>query len=103
MSSSTLTWRVVRGRHENNGPFSFHILIIALNFSCVPEEGAKDSGLVVNDTPAGSAMEGVEHSVEMKEVEGGEEAAAAGAKEEAGKKKGPSNMVSGWGKGAKVQ
>ena len=70
-------------------------------FSCVPEEGAKDSGLVVNDTPAGSSMEGVEHSVEVKEAGGGE-GAAAGAKEEADKKKGPSNMVSGWGKGAKV-
>ena len=67
----------------------------------MPEEGAKDTGLVVNDTPAGSTTEGVEHSVEMKEAEAGE-GAAVGAKEEADKKKGPSNMVSGWGKGAKV-
>ena len=34
------------------------------HFSCVPEEGVKDTGLVVNDTPAGSAMEEVEESVE---------------------------------------
>ena len=67
----------------------------------MPEEGAKDSGLVVNDKPAGSSMEGVEHSMEVKEAGGGG-GAAAGAKEEADKKKGPSNMVSGWGKGAKV-
>ena len=67
----------------------------------MPEEGAKDSGLVVNDTPAGISMEGVEHSVEVKEAGAGE-GAADGAKEEADKKKGPSNMVSGWGKGAKV-
>ena len=39
----------------------------------MPEEGAKDSGLVVNDTPAGSSMEErVEESVEMKEAEVGE-------------------------------
>ena len=56
---------------------------------------------MVNDTPAGSTMEGVEHSVEMKETGAGE-GEDANAKEEANKKKGPSNMVSGWGKGAKV-
>ena len=56
---------------------------------------------MVNDTPAGSTMEGVEHSVEMKETGAGE-GVDADAKEEANKKKGPSNMVSGWGKGAKV-
>ena len=67
-----------------------------LNFSCVPEGGANNTGLVVNDAPAGSnKIEGVEHSVEMKEADG--EAVDADKK-----KKGPSNMVSGWGKGAKV-
>ena len=56
---------------------------------------------MVNDTPNGSTMEGVEHSVEMKETGAGE-GEDANANEEANKKKGPSNMVSGWGKGAKV-
>ena len=62
----------------------------------MPEGGPNNAGLVVNDTPAGSnKMEGVEHSEEMKEADG----AAADADK---KKKGPSNMVSGWGKGVKV-
>ena len=71
----------------------------------MPEEGAKDTGLVVNDTPAGCTIGEVEESVEMKEggAEGGEGGADAdAAKEELNKKKGPSNMVSGWGKGVKV-
>ena len=87
-------------------PKLFNVLLKSehcFHFSCVPEEGVKDTGLVVNDTPAGSAMEEVEESVEMKEggAEGGE-GEAADAKEEVNKKKGPSNMVSGWGKGVKV-
>ena len=84
-------------------PFRFSFST-CLYFSCVPEEGAKESGLVVNDTPAGSSMEErVEESVEMREDEGVEGVtAAADVKEEVNKKKGPSNMVSGWGKGAKV-
>ena len=101
MSSSMSIWRVGRGICGN---CSVNKYSQCSYFSCVPEEGAKDSGLVVNDTPAGSTMEdGVEESVEMKEDEGVEGVTAvADVKEEVNKKKGPSNMVSGWGKGAKV-
>ena len=94
-----LTWRV--GRGICNELTSFHISQSS-HFSCVPEEGAKDSGLVVNDTPAAGSSNmdqgEVEESVEMKEDEG---VAADDLKEEENKKKGPSNMVTGWGKGVK--
>ena len=67
----------------------------------MPEESGESTGLVVNDTPASSTMEGVEE-VEVVEAAGdGEMGEASEAKEEPSKKKGPSNMVSGWGKGAK--
>ena len=67
----------------------------------MPEESGESTGLVVNDTPASSTMEGVEE-VEVVEAAGdGEMGEASEAKEEPSKKRGPSNMVSGWGKGAK--
>ena len=67
----------------------------------MPEESGESTGLVVNDTPASSTMEGVEEAEVVEAAGDGEMGEASEAKEEPSKKKGPSNMVSGWGKGAK--
>ena len=97
MSSSTWTWRVGRGKTGLD-----HSSLIVITSSCVPEKEAAPSGLQVNDTPASNNMEGVETGESTTEGEGGEKVAAE-ASEGAIKKKGPSNMVSGWGKNAKVR
>ena len=67
----------------------------------MPEKEAAPTGLQVNDTPASNNMEGVETEESTTEGEGGEKVAAEASEGET-KKKGPSNMVSGWGKNAKV-
>ena len=96
MSSSTWTWRVGRGRTGLD-----HSSLIFITSSCVPEKEAAPTGLQVNDTPASINMEGVETEETTTEGEGGEKVAAEASEGET-KKKGPSNMVSGWGKNAKV-
>ena len=96
MSSSTWTWRVGRGRTGLD-----HSGLIFITSSCVPEKEAAATVLQVNDTPASNNMEGVETEESSTEGEGEEKVAAEAIVGES-KKKGPSNMVSGWGKNAKV-
>ena len=96
MSSSTWTWRVGRGRTGLD-----HSTLIVITSSCVPEKEAAPTGLQVNDTPAINNMEGVETEESSTEGERGEKESAEAIVGEV-KKKGPSNMVSGWGKNAKV-
>ena len=78
-----------------------HSSLIFITSSCVPEKEAAPSVLQVNDTPASNNIKGVETEASTTEGEGGEKVAAEASEGEV-KKKGPSNMVSGWGKNAKV-
>ena len=96
MSSSMWTWILGRGKTGLD-----HSSLIVITSSCVPEIEAAPSVLQVNDTPASNNIEEVETEESTTEGEGGEEVGAEASEGEI-KKKGPSNMVSGWGKSAKV-